>query len=97
MPKLPLDEQESIRGCQYTSRKFRRLGARVGLTQSMGATGVCWDKSWCTRCTWATRAVMRLAVARWIEGWYNSRRHSSLHYFTPIEKGTTHDESRPAA
>jgi transposase InsO family protein len=45
MPKLPLDEQESIRGCQYTSRKFRRLGARVGLTQSMGATGVCWDNS----------------------------------------------------
>jgi transposase InsO family protein len=100
----------SDRGCQYTSREFRRLCAGVGVTQSMGATGVCWDNSPAEaffaslkrelvhRCTWATRAVMRLAVVRWIEGWYNARRlHSSIDYLTPIEKEATYDQSRPAA
>ena len=64
----------SDRGCQYTSRQFRRLCAREGVTQSMGATGVCWDNSpseafFATlkrelvhRYTCATRKVVRHAV-----------------------------------
>jgi transposase InsO family protein len=93
----------SDRGCQYTSRQFRRLCARHGVTQSMGATGVCWDNSpseafFATlkrelvhRYTWATRRAVRLSVVRWIEGWYNARRlHSSIHYLSPIEKEATY-------
>jgi putative transposase len=101
----------SDRGCQYTSRQFRRLCARQRITQSMGATGVCWDNSpseafFATlkrelvhRFTWATRALMRRAVVRWIEGWYNARRlDSSINYLSPIEKEAGyHDLSHRAA
>jgi putative transposase len=41
---------------------------------------------------------MRLAVVRWIEGWYNARRlHSSIAYLTPIEKEDSYYRSREAA
>lgn len=88
----------SDRGCQYTSAEFGELCDRLGIVQSMGATGVCWDnaaaesffgslkRELAHRQRWATRAEARRAVIRWIEGWFNSRRlHSSLHYSTPIE------------
>lgn len=49
------------------------------------------------RHTWATRAITRRAVIRWIEGWYNARQlHSSIRYLTPIEEAS-HDLSRRAA
>ncbi len=100
----------SDRGCQYTSRQFRRLCVRAGVTPSMGATGVCWDNSpaeafFATlkrelvhRYTWATRAVVRRAVVRWIEGWYNARRlHSSISYLTPMEKEDSYQQISRAA
>jgi transposase InsO family protein len=91
----------SDRGCQYTSAEFGELCDRLGITQSMGATGVCWDnaaaesffgslkRELAHRQRWATRSDARRAVIRWIEGWFNSRRlHSSLNYSTPIEVET---------
>jgi putative transposase len=91
----------SDRGCQYTSAEYGELCERLGVTQSMGATGVCWDnaaaesffgslkRELAHRQRWATRAEARRAVIRWIEGWFNSRRlHSSLNYCTPIETET---------
>ncbi len=91
----------SDRGCQYTSAEFGELCERLGVVQSMGATGVCWDnaaaesffgslkRELAHRQRWATRAEARRAVIRWIEGWFNSRRlHSSLSYHTPIETET---------
>ena len=91
----------SDRGCQYTSAEFGELCGRLGVLQSMGATGVCWDnaaaesffgslkRELAHRQRWATRAEARRAVIRWIEGWFNSRRlHSSLNYSTPIETET---------
>lgn len=100
----------SDRGCQYTSRRFRSLCARLGVAQSMGATGVCWDNSpseafFATlkrelvhRHTWPTRRSIRMAVVRWIEGWYNARRlHSSNRYRSPIEKETDFSQLRLAA
>ena len=91
----------SDRGCQYTSAEFGELCDRLGIVQSMGATGVCWDnaaaesffgslkRELAHRQRWATRAEARRAVIRWIEGWFNSRRlHSSLNYSTPIETET---------
>jgi transposase InsO family protein len=35
----------SDRGCQYTSAEFARLCQHHGVTQSMGATGICWDNA----------------------------------------------------
>jgi transposase InsO family protein len=91
----------SDRGCQYTSAEFGELCDGLGVIQSMGATGVCWDnaaaesffgslkRELAHRQRWATRAEARRAVIRWIEGWFNSRRlHSSLNYSTPIETET---------
>ena len=88
----------SDRGSQYTSRDFGELGDRLGVVQSMGATGVCWDnaaaesffgtlkRELANRRRWATRADARRDLIRWIEGWFNTRRlHSSIDYRSPIE------------
>jgi putative transposase len=46
------------------------------------------------RHTWPTRRAVRLAVVRWIEGWYNARRlHSSLQYQAPIEKEAAYQQA----
>lgn len=88
----------SDRGSQYTSAEFGDLCERVGVVQSMGATGVCWDnaaaesffgtlkRELANRRRWNTRTDARRDLIRWIEGWFNNRRlHSSLDYNTPIE------------
>jgi transposase InsO family protein len=92
----------SDRGSQYTAADYRKLCAANGIRQSMGATGVCWDnaaaesffaslkRELVNRYRWLHRADARLAIVRWIEGWYNARRlHSTLRYRTPAE--TEHD------
>jgi putative transposase len=89
----------SDRGCQYTSREYRRLCQQLGVTQSMGATGICFDNAAAEaffatlkrelvhRRRFASRAEARREIVRWIEGWYNARRlHSSIAYLTPNEK-----------
>ena len=86
------------RGSQYTSAAFGQLCDQLGVTQSMGATGVCWDnaaaesffgtlkRELAHRRRWATRADARCDLMRWIEGWFNTRRlHSALDYNSPIE------------
>jgi putative transposase len=86
------------RGSQYTSAGFGALCERHGVTQSMGATGVCWDnaaaesffgtlkRELANRRRWATRADARRDLMRWIEGWFNTRRlHSSIDYHSPLE------------
>lgn len=88
----------SDRGSQYTSRDFGELCDQLGVTQSMGATGVCWDnaaaeaffgtlkRELANRRRWDTRADARRDLIRWIEGWFNTRRlHSSIDYNAPIE------------
>jgi transposase InsO family protein len=88
----------SDRGSQYTSAEFGALCEDLGVRQSMGATGVCWDnaaaesffgalkRELAHRHRWATRTEARRAVIRWIEGWFNTRRlHSTLGYRSPIE------------
>ena len=84
-----------------------RLCARLGVTRSMGRTGVCWDNALAesffatlkneliyTR-AWPTRKGCRLAVMEWIEGFYNRRRmHSSIGYLTPLEKERRHGTHR---
>ena len=88
----------SDRGSQYTSAAYGQLCDQLGVIQSMGATGVCWDnaaaesffgtlkRELARRRRWATRADARRDLIRWIEGWFNTRRlHSSLDYHSPIE------------
>jgi transposase InsO family protein len=100
----------SDRGCQYTSGEYRQLCDRLGVTQSMGATGICFDNSpaeafFATlkrelvhRRRFATRAEARREIIRWVEGWYNARRlHSSLAYLTPNEKEAAWQTDRLAA
>jgi putative transposase len=89
----------SDRGCQYTSTEFGELCARLGVRQSMGRTGVCWDNAvaesfFATLKTeliyttsWPTKAKTRLAITEWIGAHYNRRRmHSSIDYNTPVEQ-----------
>src|SRR5690625_3925246 len=95
------------RGVQYTSQTLFETCEELGVLQSMGRTGVCWDNAmaesfWATLKTefydrrfWPTRAEARREVARWIEIVYNRRRlHSSLDYASPVafEKAIEHGQ-----
>ncbi|WP_091027201.1 IS3 family transposase [Glycomyces harbinensis] len=88
----------SDRGTQYTSAAFAAWCTTNGIDRSMGRTGVCWDNaaaesffaSLKNECyhqrSFATRAEARLAVADYIEVFYNRQRlHSTLGYKTPAE------------
>ena len=85
------------RGSQYMSAGYRDRLAELGMRQSVGRTGVCWDNAvaeafWSSlkrelvhRYRFATRADARRAIFAWIN-WYNrSRLHSTLGYLPPIE------------
>jgi putative transposase len=86
------------RGTQYTSAQLNDVCSGLGIRQSVGRTGVCWDNAmqesfWSTlktefydRRRWATRQEAIRATGRWIEEFYNrSRLHSALGYSTPVE------------
>jgi transposase InsO family protein len=88
----------SDRGSQYASADFGELCDELSVTQSMGATGVCWDnavaesffgtlkRELANRRRWHTRADARHDLIRWIEGWFNSHRlHSSIDYHAPAQ------------
>lgn len=88
----------SDHGSQFTSWGFSENVRRLGLLGSMGTIGDCYDNApmesfWGTmqiellnRTRWTTVVELSLAMADYIENFYNpSRRHSSLEYLTPIE------------
>jgi putative transposase len=88
----------SDRGSNYTSEAFAEKLRRMGMRQSVGRTGVCWDNAmaesffsvlkneWLNRFTFSTRDKARRQVVRYIEGFYNRKRlHSGLGYQTPQE------------
>jgi transposase InsO family protein len=84
------------RGSQYLSGEYRDLIAELGMVQSVGRTGVCWDNSvaeaaWSSlkrelvhRYQFPDRASARRAIFAWINRYNTSRRHSSLGYIPPI-------------
>jgi transposase InsO family protein len=87
-----------LRGTQYTSTQLNDVCDRLGIRQSVGRTGVCWDNAkqesfWSTlktefydRQRWATRKDAIRATGRWIEEFYDRvRLHSALGYNTPVE------------
>lgn len=100
----------SDRGSQFRSKKFQKLLAAHGLVQSMGAVGTCADNAAMEsffnlvqtnvldRKNWATRAELRLALVRWINGTYNRRRRQkALGKLTPLEYEITYQPTAQAA
>jgi putative transposase len=88
----------SDRGTQYTSAEFSLYCKDNHVRRSVGRTGVCWDNAAAEsffaslknemyhREQFPTRARARVAVADYIEAFYNRKRlHSSLGYRTPVE------------
>jgi putative transposase len=87
----------SDQGCQYTAIAFGVRCREAGVRPSMGSVGDCYDNALCEsffatlECELLDRTVLRtptdarLALFKYIEGWYNPRRrHSALDYESPI-------------
>jgi putative transposase len=88
----------SDRGSNYTSAEFGRFLLGLGIRQSVGRTGICYDNAMAEsffaalknervhRTQYPTRQHAMKDVARYIELRYNSQRlHSGLGYKTPNE------------
>ena len=86
------------RGSTYTAASFAGLCAKLGITQSMGRVGSCFDnaaaESFFSTLEWevlsrhhfTTRAEARQVVTLWVCDFYNSRRrHSSCGMKSPID------------
>ena len=86
----------SDRGSQYASDTHRQLIKDYGMIQSMSRRANCWDNAAMEsffktlkverthRLRYDTRAIAKLDIVDWIEGFYNHRRmHSSIRYKTP--------------
>ncbi|WP_405541098.1 IS3 family transposase [Streptomyces phaeochromogenes] len=86
------------RGSEYGSRRFRRACHRLGVFQSMGRVGSCFDNAvseafnsvlkveYVHRHAFATRTEARIRIATWITDFYNSRRlHSVCGFKSPID------------
>ncbi len=88
----------SDHGSQFTSWGFSELIRTKNLVGSMGTVGDCYDNApmesfWgsmqielLNRKKWRTKIELSIAIAEWIEHFYNPERlHSSLGYLPPIE------------
>ena len=95
--------RRSIEPSQYTSWGFSELVRESGLTGSMGTIGDGYDNApmesfWgsmqielLNRKKWRTKIELSIAIAEWIEHFYNPERlHSSLGYLPPIEFEALH-------
>ena len=96
----------SDQGCQYTSFAFGKRCQEAGVQPSMGSVGDAYDNAMAesffatlerellNRRAFRTQAEARMAVFRWIEGWYNPRRrHSSIGYRSPVNYERAHERS----
>lgn len=87
----------SDRGCQYTSRAYRKRLEQVGAVVSMSRKGNCWDnaaiesffgslKEECVgNQVYSSYEQARQALFEYLEVYYNrQRRHSTLGYVSPL-------------
>ncbi|KAB1972267.1 IS3 family transposase [Streptomyces triticiradicis] len=101
----------SDRGSEYTSGELRREISRLGMRQSMGRTGSCFDNAAAesffavlkeeigTR-RWPDRATARAEIFTFIETFYNRRRlrkHPHWGYLTPLEIRQRHEQGHALA
>jgi putative transposase len=97
----------SDRGSEYTSEAYNALCDRLGVVQSMGRVGSCFDNAaaeafnsllkveYIHRHRFATRAEARLKIATWIVDFYNTRRrHSRAGGLPPVEFERIINEAR---
>ena len=88
----------SDRGSQYASDSHRQLIKAYRMIQSMSRRANCWDHAAMESffktlkverihpLRYDTRALAKLDIVDWIEGFYNRRRmHSSIGYKTPVD------------
>jgi putative transposase len=93
----------SDHGSQYTAFAFGNRCRQAGVRPSMGTIGDAYDNAMCEsffatlecelldRTHFSAPAAAESAVFQFIEGWYNPRRrHSALHYMSPMEYEKTH-------
>ena len=93
----------SDQGTQYTSIAFGQRCRQAGVQPSMGSVGDAYDNALCEsffaslecelldRYTFRNHAEARLAVFKYIEGWFNPhRRHSALDYLSPVNYERKH-------
>jgi len=87
----------SDRGCQYTSKRFRRLLKIYGITVSMSGTGNCYDNAVMESFFhslktehiyfqhYDTREQAMQSIFEYVEVFYNrQRRHSTCGYVSPV-------------
>ena len=92
----------SDRGSTYTAYDFTSLCDRLGIVESMGRTGSCFDNAAAEsffstlehevlcRHHFKTRVEAQQTIAKWVVDFYNSRRrHSSCGMQSPIDYETT--------
>jgi putative transposase len=100
----------SDRGSNYTSADYARTLTELGIRQSVGRTGICYDNALAEsffaalknelvhRTVYPTRGKAQRAVTRYIELHYNTnRRHSALGYRTPRQAQDEYRENQEAA
>jgi len=87
----------SDKGSEYTADLFRAACGRLGVTQSMGRVGSCFDnaasESWnstlefelLSRRHFATKAQARQEIAAFIDRYNLVRRHSSAEMHSPVD------------
>ena len=108
-PTSPSTVIHSDHGSQFTSWAFTENVRRLGLVSSMGTIGDCFDNApmesfWGSmqvelldRQRWRTILELAIAIADYIEHFYNpARRHSALGYLTPNEFEVLHSPQTQA-
>lgn len=98
------------RGSTYTADRFTELCRRLGIVQSMGRVGSCFDnaaaESWFSTLEWEVQSRhtftdpdhARAVIVPWITDFYNSRRrHSSIRMMSPMDYENTTTVSNEAA
>jgi len=96
------------RGATYTARAFTRLCQRLGIQQSMGRVGSCFDNAvaeaffssleWevLSRHQFTDPSHAKATVLEWCYGFYNrDRRHSTIGMMSPINYESTHTTTAP--
>ncbi len=98
----------SDRGCQYTSKAYRKFTAKHNIELSMSATGNCYDNAVAESFfhtlkigivhdeKYFTRSQATRAIFEYVQVFYNRQRiHSSIGYMAPVQFEARWQKNRP--